>query len=86
MNSQEYELLNIIDFNNTRKRMSVILRRNNKILLYCKGADNVIYERLGSNQNDIKLRTQEHLNVRKIHSRKVKFLLRKFHRNSPAKA
>lgn len=43
--------------------MSVILRRNNKIILYCKGADNVIYERLGSNQNDIKNRTQEHLNV-----------------------
>lgn len=44
--------------------MSVILRRNNKIILYCKGADNVIYERLGSNQSDVKIRTQEHLNVR----------------------
>lgn len=61
---QEYELLYIIDFNNTRKRMSVILRRNNKIFLYCKGADNVIYERLGGQQNDMKMRTQEHLNVR----------------------
>lgn len=60
---QEYELLNIIDFNNTRKRMSVILKRNNKIFLYCKGADNVIYDRLGGNQNDVKNRTQEHLNV-----------------------
>lgn len=46
--------------------MSVILRRNNKIILYCKGADNVIYDRLGSNQNDIKNRTQEHLNVRNL--------------------
>lgn len=45
--------------------MSVILRRNNKIILYCKGADNVIYDRLGSNQNDVKNRTQEHLNVSK---------------------
>lgn len=44
--------------------MSVILRRNNKIFLYCKGADNVIYERLGGQQNDMKMRTQEHLNVR----------------------
>lgn len=43
--------------------MSVILRRNNKIILYCKGADNVIYDRLGSNQHDLKHRTQEHLNV-----------------------
>lgn len=43
--------------------MSVILKRNNKIFLYCKGADNVIYDRLGGNQNDVKNRTQEHLNV-----------------------
>lgn len=43
--------------------MSVILRRNNKILLYCKGADNVIYDRLGPNQYELKQRTQEHLNV-----------------------
>lgn len=66
MSFQEYELLYIIDFNNTRKRMSVILRRNNKIILYCKGADNVIYDRLGSNQHDLKHRTQEHLNVSKM--------------------
>lgn len=59
---EEYELLHIIDFNNTRKRMSVIIRRNNRIVLYCKGADNVIYDRLGPNQHDIKHRTQEHLN------------------------
>lgn len=61
--TEEYELLNILDFNNVRKRMSVILRRNNKILLYCKGADNVVYDRLGPNQYETKTRTQEHLNV-----------------------
>lgn len=44
--------------------MSVILRRNNKIILYCKGADNVIYDRLSSSQSDIKARTLDHLNVR----------------------
>ncbi|XP_039438837.1 probable phospholipid-transporting ATPase IM isoform X5 [Culex pipiens pallens] len=60
--TEEYELLSILDFNNVRKRMSVILRRNNSILLYCKGADNVIYDRLGTNQQDLKTRTQEHLN------------------------
>lgn len=43
--------------------MSVILRRHNRIVLYCKGADNVIYDRLGPNQNDLKNKTQEHLNV-----------------------
>lgn len=57
-----YELLHIIDFNNSRKRMSVIIKRNNRILLYCKGADNVIYDRLSQNQHDMKQRTQEHLN------------------------
>lgn len=56
-------MLSILDFNNVRKRMSVILRRNNRIILYCKGADNVIYDRLASNQVDIKTRTQDHLNV-----------------------
>ncbi|XP_055603469.1 phospholipid-transporting ATPase ID-like isoform X3 [Uranotaenia lowii] len=59
---EEYELLSILDFNNVRKRMSVILRRNNSIILYCKGADSVIYDRLGPNQQDLKARTQEHLN------------------------
>lgn len=43
--------------------MSVIVRRNNRIMLFCKGADNVIYDRLGSDQSELKTRTQEHLNV-----------------------
>ncbi|KAJ4451655.1 hypothetical protein ANN_03124, partial [Periplaneta americana] len=57
-----YELLCILDFNNVRKRMSVILRRNGKLRLYCKGADNVIYERLKDGSGEIKAKTQEHLN------------------------
>lgn len=60
---QEYELLHILDFNNVRKRMSVILRRGNSVVLYCKGADNVIYDRLHNGQEDLKARTQDHLNV-----------------------
>merc|ERR1711935_592712 len=40
-----YELLCILDSNNVRKRMSVILRKDGKIKLYCKGADVVIFER-----------------------------------------
>lgn len=58
-----YELLCILDFNNIRKRMSVILRKDGKLTLYCKGADNVIYERLKSGQDEVKGRTQDHLNV-----------------------
>ncbi|XP_074115873.1 ATPase phospholipid transporting 8B isoform X3 [Cotesia typhae] len=57
-----YELLCILDFNNVRKRMSVILRRNGHLRLYCKGADNVIYERLKEGSEEIMMKTQEHLN------------------------
>ncbi|XP_058803142.1 phospholipid-transporting ATPase ID isoform X4 [Phymastichus coffea] len=57
-----YELLCILDFNNVRKRMSVILRRDGKLKLYCKGADNVIYERVKQGSEDIMAKTQEHLN------------------------
>lgn len=33
----EYEVLNILEFNSTRKRMSVIIRTpEDKIILYCK--------------------------------------------------
>ncbi|KAI4458436.1 putative phospholipid-transporting atpase [Holotrichia oblita] len=63
MNNREvYELLCILDFNNVRKRMSVILRKDGRLRLYCKGADNVIYERLRPGNEEMKLRTQEHLN------------------------
>ncbi|XP_032576598.1 phospholipid-transporting ATPase ID isoform X3 [Drosophila sechellia] len=60
--TEEYELLNILDFNNVRKRMSVILRRGDSMVLYCKGADNVIYDRLHGGQEDLKARTLDHLN------------------------
>ncbi|KAK4886421.1 hypothetical protein RN001_002692 [Aquatica leii] len=44
---QIYEILNVIEFTSTRKRMSVIVKDpQNRIKLLCKGADTVIYERL----------------------------------------
>lgn len=41
-------LLNVLEFNSTRKRMSVIIKPmdSDRIVLLCKGADSVIYERL----------------------------------------
>lgn len=60
--TEVYELLCILDFNNVRKRMSVILRKDGEIRLYTKGADNVIYDRLKRNHSDVKSKTQEHLN------------------------
>ncbi|XP_041374106.1 phospholipid-transporting ATPase ID-like isoform X1 [Gigantopelta aegis] len=57
-----YDLLCILDFNNFRKRMSVIVKRNDKIRLYCKGADSVIFERLDSSCEELKELTLHHLN------------------------
>lgn len=47
---REFELLNVCEFNSTRKRMSAIFRfPDGSIKLLCKGADTVILERLGEN-------------------------------------
>lgn len=46
---KEYQVLNILEFNSTRKRMSSVIRGpDGRIKLYCKGADTVIFERLAS--------------------------------------
>nr|XP_049697064.1 probable phospholipid-transporting ATPase IA isoform X3 [Helicoverpa armigera] len=45
--SEEFAVLNVLDFTSARKRMSVIVRTpSGEIKLYCKGADSVIYPRL----------------------------------------
>ncbi|KAI7891370.1 uncharacterized protein EV154DRAFT_420486 [Mucor mucedo] len=51
---KKYELMNVLEFNSTRKRMSVILKPedSDRIVLLCKGADSVIYERLCSDFGD----------------------------------
>uniref|UniRef100_A0A673GFK1 Phospholipid-transporting ATPase n=1 Tax=Sinocyclocheilus rhinocerous TaxID=307959 RepID=A0A673GFK1_9TELE len=59
---EKYELLHVLEFTSTRKRMSVIMRTpSGKIRLYCKGADTVIYERLAdsSRYKDITLKHLE---------------------------
>ncbi|XP_059080986.1 phospholipid-transporting ATPase ID-like isoform X7 [Tigriopus californicus] len=57
-----YEVLCILDFNNVRKRMSVIVRRDNRIKLYCKGADTVVFQRLKAGHDDeVKTKVQDHL-------------------------
>lgn len=59
---KEYELLDILEFNSTRKRMSCIIKVPSdepdgppKALLICKGADSVIYSRLKKDSSDEKL-------------------------------
>uniref|UniRef100_A0A672T386 Phospholipid-transporting ATPase ID-like n=1 Tax=Sinocyclocheilus grahami TaxID=75366 RepID=A0A672T386_SINGR len=61
---RSYEMLAILDFNNVRKRMSVIVRNpEGKLSLYCKGADTIIYERLHPSCSEVMKVTTEHLNV-----------------------
>ncbi|KAI8334448.1 hypothetical protein BC941DRAFT_356961 [Chlamydoabsidia padenii] len=45
---KSFDILNTLEFNSTRKRMSVIIRPHDsdKIVLLCKGADSIIFERL----------------------------------------
>ncbi|NXD12726.1 AT8A2 ATPase, partial [Nothocercus nigrocapillus] len=44
---ETFEILNVLEFSSNRKRMSVIVRTPaGQLRLYCKGADNVIFERL----------------------------------------
>ncbi|XP_075483232.1 putative phospholipid-transporting ATPase 9 [Primulina tabacum] len=60
---RSYKLLNIIEFNSTRKRMSVIVRdEEGKLLLLCKGADSVMFERLGTNGREFEEETIKHVN------------------------
>ena len=48
------ELLYSFEFNSDRKRMSIIIKDNDTIKLYIKGADNVIRERLTEDQPFLK--------------------------------
>jgi phospholipid-translocating ATPase len=66
-----FRLLNVLEFSSTRKRMSVIVRQlgeddqpgTNPILLLCKGADNVIFERLAPGGEELKTTTGDQLDM-----------------------
>jgi magnesium-transporting ATPase (P-type) len=58
--TRQYKLLNILEFNSTRKRMSVILETPNKtpdgfneIFIMTKGADSIILPRLAENSQNV---------------------------------
>ncbi|CCO26376.1 phospholipid-translocating ATPase [Rhizoctonia solani AG-1 IB] len=62
---EEFELLNVLDFTSARKRMSVIVRKmdpeDRRVFLMCKGADNVIFDRLKSGNDSLRQKTGEDL-------------------------
>ncbi|XP_062516349.1 phospholipid-transporting ATPase ID-like isoform X2 [Corticium candelabrum] len=62
--NEQYQVLCILDFDNVRKRMSIVVRGpspTDRIRLLCKGADNMILDRLASGQDDKRKETLEHL-------------------------
>lgn len=67
---REYQILNTLEFNSTRKRMSTLVKLSSdsedeepKVLLLCKGADSIIYGRLSKTDNEQRLldSTSQHL-------------------------
>ncbi|GAB1604721.1 phospholipid-transporting ATPase ID-like isoform X1 [Argonauta hians] len=60
---ETFELLCILDFNNVRKRMSVIVQKDGVIQLLCKGADTLVFGLLSPESNNLKELTTEHLNL-----------------------
>ncbi|KAI8829565.1 hypothetical protein BJ741DRAFT_712833 [Chytriomyces cf. hyalinus JEL632] len=65
--SRTYKIMNILEFNSDRKRMSVIIKRpEGQLVLLVKGADSVIFERLaktedGDPDSALQLATAKHL-------------------------
>ncbi|KAA8540273.1 hypothetical protein F0562_024164 [Nyssa sinensis] len=60
---REFKILNLLDFTSKRKRMSVIVQNEDgEILLLCKGADSIIFDRLSKNGRMFEEATTKHLN------------------------
>ncbi|KAJ7220788.1 phospholipid-transporting ATPase 1 [Mycena pura] len=50
--TERWTLLRVLEFNSTRKRMSCVYRApDGRIVMYCKGADSVIYARLAADHD-----------------------------------
>ncbi|KAJ1455002.1 hypothetical protein M885DRAFT_464687 [Pelagophyceae sp. CCMP2097] len=59
--AEHFQVIEMLDFNSDRKRMSVILRRGEAISIYVKGADTVMETRLAPGQDALKAATFEHM-------------------------
>ena len=57
----EYEILCLLPFDSTRKRMSIIVRLNDQIFLFIKGAETSLWPHLsGLNEVDMKSTIEQH--------------------------
>ncbi|KAK9025171.1 hypothetical protein V6N11_065067 [Hibiscus sabdariffa] len=60
---REYKILNVLEFTSKRKRMTVIIKdEDGQILLMCKGADSIIFDRLSKDGRFYQPDTTKHLN------------------------
>uniref|UniRef100_A0A0E0AA16 Phospholipid-transporting ATPase n=1 Tax=Oryza glumipatula TaxID=40148 RepID=A0A0E0AA16_9ORYZ len=60
---RKYELLNVLEFSSSRKRMSVIVKEpEGRILLFSKGADSVMFKRLAPTGRKFEEETKRHIN------------------------
>ncbi|KAJ8752440.1 hypothetical protein K2173_004076 [Erythroxylum novogranatense] len=60
---REYKILNLLEFTSKRKRMSVIIQdEDGQIMMFCKGADSIIFDRLAKNGRMYEEPTTKHLN------------------------
>ncbi|XP_012484831.1 probable phospholipid-transporting ATPase 4 [Gossypium raimondii] len=61
---REYKILNLLEFTSKRKRMTVIVRdEEGQIILMCKGADSIIFDRLAKKGKTYLEDTTKHLNI-----------------------
>jgi len=60
--NKKYKMLEVIDFNSTRKRMSCIVRTpEGKIFMYCKGADSIMIPRYSEDKKENFNQTMDHI-------------------------
>ncbi|KAK8960196.1 putative phospholipid-transporting ATPase 4 [Platanthera guangdongensis] len=60
---REFKILNLLEFSSKRKRMTVIVQdESGQIILLCKGADSMIFDRLSKNGKIYEADTMKHLN------------------------
>ena len=83
-NTETYSVLKVIEFSSNRKRMSIVVRMpDGRICVICKGADNVIMDRL--RLSELAARTAEEVNrkARERHSLEAERAMRRKSVTSP---
>jgi phospholipid-translocating ATPase len=76
---ETYEILQVVEFSSTRKRMSIIVRLpDGRICIFCKGADSVIQHRLKlASLAQEKAARVEHIHDERVHEEANEAMLRK---------